>query len=370
MNSVQRVVIRVDASIEMGMGHLTRCLSLAGVLADEDTKVFFVLRSHAAALSHLIEGEGHAVRLLPDPDRRRDDAAASGTAHALWLPTSWQRDAEQTLEAIDRIGQIDWLVVDHYALDGRWERMQRSRAPRILAIDDLADRAHDCDILLDQNLVLEMETRYRSRLPAACKPLLGPHYALLRPEFAAQRQSMAGRSGEIRRILVCYGGSDPGNETARTLSAIKSLAIDGLAIDVAVGLSNPHADSISGLCRELPRAELHRGADNMAELMRRADLAIGAGGVMSWERCCLGLPTIAVDIADNQTGALTALARAGAVVYLGSAPSVTEDQIAAAIRSMLGDPARASAMGEAAQALVDGHGTSRVRGAMRSVAGL
>ena len=122
------------------------------------------------------------------------------------------------------------------------------------------------------------------------------------------------------RILVCYGGSDPGNETAKALSAIKSLSLPWLAVDVAIGLSNPHADSIAGLCRDIPLAELHRGADNMAELMMRADLAIGAGGVMSWERCCLALPTIAVDIADNQTGALTALAGCGAVAYLGSAP--------------------------------------------------
>ena len=246
-----------------------------------------------------------------------------GTGDARWLPTTWQHDAEQTLDAIDRIGAIDWLVVDHYALDGRWERMQRNRAPRILAIDDLADRVHDCDILLDQNLVLEIDSRYRGRLPAACKPLLGPHYALLRPEFAEQRKSLAGRSGEIRRILVSYGGSDPGNETARALSAIKGLSTDRLAVDAVVGMSNPHGDSIAKLCQEMPHATLHRGAENMAELMKRADLAIGAGGVMSWERCCLALPTIAVDIADNQTGALTALAAAGAVAYLGSAPSVT-----------------------------------------------
>jgi UDP-2,4-diacetamido-2,4,6-trideoxy-beta-L-altropyranose hydrolase len=290
-----------------------------------------------------------------------------GTAHARWLPTTWQKDAEQTLEAIDRIGPVDWLIVDHYALDARWERMQRNRAPRILAIDDLADRNHDCDILLDQNLVLEMEGRYRGLLPTTCKLLLGPRYALLRREFATQRESLAERSGKVGRILVCYGGSDPGNETAKALSAIKSLSLTWLTADVAIGLNNPHADSIAGLCRGMPLAELHRGADNMAELMIRADLAIGAGGVMNWERCCLALPTIAVDIADNQTGALTALAGYGAAAYLGSARSVTVDQIAGTLQSMLDDPARTRAMGEAARALVDGLGTSRVREAMRSL---
>jgi UDP-2,4-diacetamido-2,4,6-trideoxy-beta-L-altropyranose hydrolase len=367
MSAVHRVVVRVDASTEMGMGHLMRCLSLARDLAEDGANVFFLLRSHAARLTGLIEGEGHSVRLLPDPERRPDTPAADGTAYAHWLPTSWQKDAEQALEAIDHIGPVDWLIVDHYALDARWERLQRKRVPRIFAIDDLADRNHDCDILLDQNLVLDMEHRYRGHLPPACRPLLGPAYALLRPEFAGQRKSLIGRSGKVRRILVCYGGSDPGNETAKALSAIKSLSLSWLAVDVAIGLSNPHADSIAGLCREMPLAELHRGADNMAELMMRADLAIGAGGVMSWERCCLALPTIAIDIADNQTGALTALAGRGAVAYLGSASSVTVDQIAGTLQSMLDDPARTRGMGEAAGALVDGLGTSRVLEAMRSL---
>ncbi|XSC48122.1 UDP-2,4-diacetamido-2,4,6-trideoxy-beta-L-altropyranose hydrolase [Bradyrhizobium sp. RDT10] len=228
MKAVQRVVIRVDASTEMGMGHLMRCLSLARALADDGATVLFLLRSHAARLTRLIEGEGHTVQLLPDPDRRPEDVAASGSAYAHWLPTTWEEDAEQTLEAIDQIGPIDWLIVDHYSLDARWERMLRKRVPRILAIDDLADRDHDCDILLDQNLVLEMDARYRGLLPATCKPLLGPHYALLRPEFAEQRKSLNGRSGEVGRILVCFGGSDPGNETAKALSTVKRLSLPRL----------------------------------------------------------------------------------------------------------------------------------------------
>jgi UDP-2,4-diacetamido-2,4,6-trideoxy-beta-L-altropyranose hydrolase len=365
MGVMRQVVIRVDASIEMGMGHLARCLSLANELARRGSKIVFVMREHAARLGGLVEANGHSLLLLLDHERQEDQAdTTTGTAHSHWLPVAWRRDAEQTSEAIGKVGHVDWLIVDHYALDARWEALQRQHGLHILAIDDLADRPHDCDILLDQNLVLNMETRYCSHVPATCKQLLGPRYALLRPDFSEARKSMPDRSGDVRRILVCFGGSDPSNQTANALAAIKSMNVTSLAIDVVVGPSNPHADLISMLCSELPCAQLHRGADNMAELMSRADLAIGAGGVMSWERCCLGLPTIAIDIADNQIGALTALAKGGAVVYLGSASSVTPEQIASGIQSALNNSGRTRAMGEAARLLVDGEGCGRVQATM------
>jgi UDP-2,4-diacetamido-2,4,6-trideoxy-beta-L-altropyranose hydrolase len=364
MDFIERVVIRVDASVEMGMGHLTRCMSLANELARQGAEVFFLMRSHAVALAGLPEAGGHTVRLLRDPEPGSGEAGVTAAGHRLWLPTTWQRDAEQTREAIDGIGNVDWLIVDHYALDAQWENAQRRQELRILAIDDLADRPHDCDILLDQNLVSAMETRYRNHVAVTTRQLLGPSYALLRPEFTEARKSLAARNGEVRRILICYGGSDPSNETAKALAAIKNLSAGPIAVDVAVGLSNPHADLIARLCLEMPRARMHRGADNMAELMSHAHLAIGAGGVMSWERCCLGLPTIAVDIAENQVGALTALAKVGALLHMGSAMSITPDQIAASIRSLLDDPAKTRTMGDVACALVDGEGIRRVSAEM------
>jgi UDP-2,4-diacetamido-2,4,6-trideoxy-beta-L-altropyranose hydrolase len=366
MSFMKRVVIRVDASVEMGLGHVARCMSLAGVLAADGASVCFLLRSHAASLTGLIEAGGFSVRLLPDSPH---DAGKRNGERTNWLSTTWQRDAEQTLQVIRDIGEIDWLVVDHYGLDARWERLQRQRVPRILAIDDLADRPHDCDILFDQNFVQDMEARYRGLVTPGSKQLLGPHYALLRPEFSEQRKSLTARDGEVRRMLVCYGGSDPSNETARALAAIKAVRCESLAIDVVIGRSNPNAESIAALCQELPHAELHRDVGNMAELLRAADLALGAGGGMSWERCCLGLPTIAVDIADNQIGALTGLAKIGALVYLGSAASVTLDDRTTAIQSLLDDPVRTRQMGEIALKLVDGQGAARVRAQMETVGG-
>ncbi|QPF93873.1 UDP-2,4-diacetamido-2,4,6-trideoxy-beta-L-altropyranose hydrolase [Bradyrhizobium commune] len=358
-----RVIFRVDGSVEMGMGHLTRCLTLAGALAEHGARSCFLMRGHAAGLAELVQRNGHAVQLLPDPDAWTPGTIQDGGLHAHWLPTTWQGDAEQTSRAMDGLGPADWLVVDHYALDARWESACRREGLRILAIDDLADRAHGCDILLDQNLVRQMDTRYRDRLPEACVRLLGPRYALLRPDFLAQRRLLTGRSGKIGRILVCYGGSDPTNETARAVRALANLAIPSVAVDVVVGMSNPHVESIARLCSGLPRAEVHRGANNIAELMRQADLSIGAGGVMSWERCCLGLPAVVVDIAANQVGALTALADRGAALYLGAAASVTVEALGNAIGELMDDSNRARALGEAAFALVDGEGRSRVAAA-------
>lgn len=365
----KQVVFRVDASVEMGLGHLTRCLTLADALAADGARSCFLMRSHAAALAYLAESRGHSVRLLSDPLARPAGADDGGGPYAHWLPTNWLEDADQTRSALDEIGAAEWLIVDHYALDARWEQVCRRNGMRILAIDDLADRDHDCELLLDQNLVQGMETRYRGRVPAACVQLLGPGYSVLRPEFVAQRRLLAPRDGSIGRILICFGGSDPTNETAKALAAIARLAHPSLAVDAVIGLSNPHADSVARLCGGLSGAELHRGANNIAELMRRADLSIGAGGVMSWERCCLGLPVIAVHIASNQVGALEALAAERAAVYLGPASAVSGAALADAIRALLDDAARTRVLGEAALALVDGQGADRVVACMRAASG-
>ncbi|MDA9421477.1 UDP-2,4-diacetamido-2,4,6-trideoxy-beta-L-altropyranose hydrolase [Bradyrhizobium sp. CCBAU 53380] len=361
----RQVVFRVDASVEMGLGHLTRCLTLADALAADGARSCFLMRSHVAGLAYLAESRGHQVRLLADPAARSAETGDRGGPHAHWLPTDWREDADQTRRALDEIDAAEWLVVDHYALDARWEQACRRNGMRILAVDDLADRDHDCEILLDQNLVHGMETRYRGRVPATCAQLLGPRYALLRPEFAAQRALLTPRSGQINRILVCFGGSDPSNETAKALEAIGSLSMPQLAVDVVIGLTNPNAASVEALCGRSASTELHRGANNVAELMRLADLSIGAGGVMSWERCCLGLPTIAMHIAANQVGALAALAAVGALDYLGDSRGVTVDQITASLAAFTADPARARAMAEVATGLVGGTGTDQVVAKMR-----
>ena len=209
-------------------------------------------------------------------------------AHAAWLGVPWQQDATETLAALGET-QPAWLIVDHYALDLRWESILRPRVGKIMVIDDLADRPHDCELLLDQNLYQDMETRYDPLVPATCAKLLGPKYALLRPEFAQARKNLRQRDGQVMRILVFFGGVDPTNETAKAIHALASIADRQFAVDVVVGSGNPHKQQIENLCAEHEGFHYHCQVDNMAELMAAADLAIGAGGDGDVGAVCCGV---------------------------------------------------------------------------------
>ena len=232
-----KVVFRCDASILMGSGHVMRCLTLANELREQGADITLICRKHPGHLFDLIESSKHRLLRLPF-------AATSATgklAHAHWLGATQEEDSKQTVEALKTIERVDWLVVDHYALDVEWEAAIRSYTKHIMVIDDLADRVHDCDVLLDQNLHrAEMETRYEKLIPPQCKKLLGPKYALLRPEFKKARSNLKVRDGSVKRIFVFFGGSDPTNETGKALQAIQQLGRTDIAIDVVVGSTNPH----------------------------------------------------------------------------------------------------------------------------------
>jgi UDP-2,4-diacetamido-2,4,6-trideoxy-beta-L-altropyranose hydrolase len=245
-----------------------------------------------------------------------------------------------------------WLIVDHYGLDRRWEERLRPLVKSILVIDDLADRPHDCDLLLDQNLGGDRAGRYDKLVPARCRRLIGPRYALLRREFRDARAGLRGRDGSLRRILVFFGGSDPSGETLKTLDALTVLNRKDLAVDVVVGASNPRQDEVRSRCAALPNTAFHSQISTMAALMAQADLAVGAGGTANWERCFLGLPAITIIIAGNQQASTDALAAAGAVRNLGRSEDVTRDHIAAALNEMIASPALLRGMSERAFAVM------------------
>ena len=343
-----RIVFRADASQTLGTGHVMRCLTLAEALRDEGWTAEFICREANGDLSDFVENKGFPVHRLP----------------ADCIP---EEDARQSAAYLQH-QRPDWLVVDNYALDAAWERQLRPYAQRRLVIDDLADRPHDCDLLLDQNLA-DDNTRYDSLVPAHCLKLLGPKYALLRPEFAEARATLPERTGRVERLLVSFGGSDESNETAKVLDALTGFDLPSadLSAAIVVGKSYPYRAELEARCRNNPKLELHVQTGDMAALMARADLALGAGGSTTWERSCLGLPSLVVSTADNQIPVAESAARHGAQIYLGKAADVSAAQWASALAFALDYPAVLRNLAQAGTALVDGRGAARVARALRNL---
>lgn len=364
------VIFRADASLEIGTGHVMRCLTLADELKTRGARCQFLCREHPGNLLEFIRQRGFEALGLPNeaqtfapPD---DDAPLP--AHAAWLGVQWAEDAEQFLAALGPT-RADWLVVDHYALDARWELALRPACHKLMVIDDLADRQHDCDLLLDQNFSLSSKSAYAQHVPANCIQLLGPRYALIRPEFRAFSLAASPRTGTIERLFLFFGGTDPGNMTGRILALLAQPCFAHLAVDVVVGQNHPFLESIKRQIDSREHTCLHINIRNMAEIMAQADLAIGAGGTATWERLCLGLPTLVVTIAENQTRFTADLHRAGIVTWLGSAESVTDDDIRQALVLALADTAGNRQRSTTGKATVSVQGADKVVKMMQQLHG-
>lgn len=306
------IVFRVDASLQMGTGHLMRCLTLANCLQAQGHHCLFICREHPGAQPELIQGAGHRVELLPQGCY---EPYLGEPSHASWLGATWEHDAEQVLALLQ--GQdLHWLVVDHYSLDQHWERKVRACAQHLMVIDDLADRVHCCDLLLDQNLGRQARD-YDALRPCKADLLIGPHYALLRPEFAERREASLVRRTHlrgIRKILVTMGGVDIDNVTEQVLGALDLSSDANLEITVVMGSKAPWLASVQQYAASMvSQVRVLRGVGNMAELMNDNDICIGAAGSTSWERCCLGMPAILICLADNQRGVIAALEQEGAI---------------------------------------------------------
>jgi len=270
----------------------------------------------------------------------------------------WEMDAEQTIDALAGI-KPDWLIVDHYALDAKWESRLKHYSLHIMAIDDLANRPHECEILMDQNWFGESsDFRYDLLVSPTCIKLLGPRYAILESEYSHLHATIPSRDGKIRRVLVFLGGSDSQNQTAKVLRALLSLYRFHLMVDVVIGANHPAPTEIMQLTSQLLNASFYQNIPSLAELMTQADLMIGAGGTTTWERICLDLPSIVISIAPNQIAMSKALHHAGYIHYLGESESVSTQDIAQAIELFLNDPDHAHNKSINRTNLVDGNGAS------------
>lgn len=338
-----KIIFRTDASLQLGTGHVMRCLTLAGALHDRGALCRFICREEPGNLIKLIRRRGFEVIPLPIEDGQDID---------------WHTDAEQTKVGVGETA-ADWLIVDHYALDARWERALRPYCRKLMVIDDLADRTHHCDLLLDQNLVANLDDRYRDKVPPTCCLLLGPEYVLMQPAYGQLHDKVLPRSGPIKRLLVYFGGADTANLTGMTIAAFASLERSDIALDVVINSASPYSTSIRQQMADLPHATIHGSLPTLAPLIMQADLAIGAGGTTTWERLCLGLPSLVVSLAENQEPVAAELDRRKIVRWLGKKGAVTLTDIADALASALDNPKHTS-WAERCHNFVDGRGVERV----------
>lgn len=360
------IFFRVDSSIQIGTGHVMRCLTLADALREKKANISFICRELPGNLCDFVEKKGFKVYRLPYTTLQFDDKRQN-TRHTQWLGVTWETDAEQTKAILMKNSHdITWLVVDHYALDKQWEMQMRLFVKKIMIIDDLADRPHDCDLVLDQNYT-KRENRYNRLVPDTCIRLIGPRYTLLRPQFRKARKNLRERDGKVKRILIFIGGADPGNVTCKVLRAIQMLNQPCIAIDVVIGAANNHANEVEALASNMPDTTCYFHVENMAELMASADLSIGAGGTATWERCCVGLPSLVITIAENQRNIAENLAQNGSIINLGWYERVKESDISSTLENLLANPDRIKQMSLKGMQLVDADGTNRVAETLKEI---
>lgn len=359
---MNQILFRCDASSLIGSGHVMRCRTLARELRNHGAEAIFLCRQQEGDLIRQLEDE-FPVLALPKQSLKSVAGLKDHDLYSAWLGCTQEQDAKQCLEILEQNGasQIHWLVVDHYGLDATWEEhilseLSNQNRPRLLVIDDLANRAHLADILLDQNFFgPERQNRYSGLIPKGCLKCEGPFYGLLGPEYSTLRPLIPARSG-IRRLLVFFGGADQNNFTSRTLAALMHPSLAHLAVDVVIGKQSPYRQEVEALVESRPSTTLHETLPSLAGLMARADLAVGAGGSTTWERACLRLPSLIITLAANQIQIAKALHEAGYIHLIGNSEEVNTETIRSALISQVVNPV----CQDVDQNLTDGFGASRI----------
>jgi UDP-2,4-diacetamido-2,4,6-trideoxy-beta-L-altropyranose hydrolase len=348
-----KVFFRVDSSAAMGMGHLSRCITLAEALRRRGCSPVFVGRAHPGNLLPQL-----ALRDLPAielPVRSGNTEKGDG-AYSAWLGAEMEQDLADTVAAFGA-RPPSWVVVDHYGVDARWERGIQDLGVRVLAIDDLADRQHLCEMLLDQNFSTD-DDRYKGLTAPDCRLLLGPKFALLNENYATHRRLR--NFSEVRGVFIFFGGSDPQNFTGMALQALSARGFRHLRVDVVLGANNVHRQRILETAELLADVRVHDAQPHLAGLIAAADLAIGAAGTTTYERMCLGVPSLVVAVAENQRPGSEALARAGMIEYLGPADRVSVGDIEVGLNRALGGAVDLAGQSLRGALAVDGLGALRV----------
>lgn len=352
------IAFRVDASLSIGNGHVMRCLTLASILRDKGFNCIFICRDDPGNLIQLIQNRCFHVITL-HVSSTLNNISSNFVFYGLYVD-DWKTDAELTSTALKPY-TVDLIIVDHYSLDARWEKFMHQSCTHLMVIDDLANRPHYCDLLLDQNLGRE-KADYSNLVPPSCAVMAGPQFALLDKSFADLRAFSLNRrvSSQLNSILITMGGVDSNNATGKVLMALKKCQLPAhLKITIVMGKHAPFSENIKGLSMTMPwNTEVLIDVNNMASLMGNSDLAIGAAGTTAWERCCLGLPSIILILADNQIQGAKALKRSGSAIVISDELNF-DNQIKRALCSV-SVPNTLIKMSRAAMEITDGNGSCRV----------
>ncbi len=340
------LIIRADASVAIGSGHVMRCVALAQAWQDAGGEVVFAMAQSTPAIEARLRSEHIKIVGLQAMAGSRQDAIQAA-------------DLAQSHQA-------SWVVVDGYQFDDEYQDGIKQTGLNLLFVDDIGHCAHySADLVLNQN-VHAQEQSYRHR-EAHTRLLLGTRYAMLRREFAPWRQWRREFTSTAHKVLVTMGGSDPDNGTKRVIESLPLVRVNGLEIKILVGNSNPHYSSLENAVNQSSVAVgLLRDARNLPELMAWADVAISAAGSTCWELCLLGLPALLIDLAENQRPVAEELNRLGAAIHLGSTKNITSGKIADKLQALILSMELRTKMSERARGLVDGDGAGRVVSAIES----
>lgn len=333
---------------------MRRCLTLADALTFKGASCEFICPNTPEILRAEIRRRGHQLSILKYTERSE---STDKLAYDTYRKLNQTQDANDTVQSLSG-DAWDWMIVDHYSLDVRWESIIQTSVDNIMVIDDLADRSHHCKLLLDQNFVANMNTRYSDKVNPDCQLLLGPSFALLHGSYAETHDSVTPRSA-VKRILIYFGGADLIDLTRRTLQVVLTTVSDAVEVDVVMPVDPTASEKIESLARDHERVTCHHDLDTLAPLMASADLSIGALGATTWERLCVGLPTVAVTTAENQKEVASALDEAELVIWLGDGKDATPELIEKALSRVL-DTDSLSSWSTNCKQLCDGRGTARV----------
>ena len=335
------IFIRVDSSTKIGYGHFMRCMALADTL-QKNFEINFITRSLEGSLISDIQKKGFGIFQFYSNSEKINE----------------KNDAQKTISLIKKhSGSKNILIVDNYQLSKKWETDVKPFVHKLIVIDDLSNRSHNCDLLIDQNLHTKVNGLYKGLIPSNCVKLIGPKFSMIRKEFRMMRKSVKPRTFPIKKILVSFGGSDTKNQTSVALNSIKKMN-GKINVDVVVGKANKCKKTLKIFCNKNKHFTYYEQIDNIADLMLSSDLSIGSSGSTTWERCSLGLPAIVSISSNDQRDTANSLSKKKCVINLGDVKKVKESSYINAITNLKKNDLRN--MSKNSMSLVDGNGTQRI----------